>query len=262
MTVPTQQAWSLVAREYARNIVPGFAPAARALCALADVCPGDHVVDIACGPGTLALVAKEMGAARVIGVDFAPDMVAVAREAAKGIEGIEFIEGDAVALPLEDGHFDVALSNFGMIFAPDPVSAVREMARVLRPGGRGGLTAWLRAGTTDSYYEHVYRHIPRTPSSHDPYDWGESARATAWFEQRLRDVEITVIDVPFLAESPAAAWRALSSSTGRVGAAYPALDPGQRARMDRDMIGYFERYRREDGRVLWPREALAVIGRK
>ena len=261
MTIPIRQAWSSVAGEYARNIMPGFLPAARALCTMADVGSGDEVLDVACGPGTLALVAREMGAVRVVGIDFSVEMIRQARARMAGPEA-EFIEGNALALPIEEGRFDVVLSNFGAIFAPDARKMVTEMARVIRSGGRAGLTAWLRSGTTESYYERIYRHLSLPPSPHDPYDWGDVNRATAWFEERLVNVAASVIEVPFLAPSPRAAWEVLRVSTGRVGASYPQLSPEARERMDHDMVDYFERYRRDDDTIRWPREALAIVGMK
>src|SRR4051812_7563030 len=108
MSQPMPLAWSAVAREYARHIVPGFRPAAQALCASLDVHPGDRVLDVACGPGTAAFVARELGAAKVVGVDYAEEMVTVARERAVDDPALDFRLGNALALPVPDGAFDVA----------------------------------------------------------------------------------------------------------------------------------------------------------
>ncbi len=256
------EAWSSVARNYARNIVPGFEPTARALVALAGVGPGSEVLDIACGPGTVSLIANEAGAARVVGVDFSTGMLEVARERALGAAGMEFIEGNALDLPLPDQSFDVVVSNFGVIFAPDPARAVSEMARVLRPGGRAAFTAWLRSGTTASYYETVFRHLPEPPSEHDHYNWGDPEQATAWLAPRFGPIATTAIDVPFVASSAESAWERLRSSTGRVGISYPTLTEDGRAQMDQDMAKYFERFRLADGTIHWPREALAIVGNR
>jgi SAM-dependent methyltransferase len=262
MIPPMPAAWSTVAREYARSILPGFRPAARALCEFAGISAGDRVLDIACGPGTAAMEARALGATEVTGVDYAEGMLAVARELTAGQTGFTFLEGNALDLPVPDGAFDVAISNFGVIFAPDPERAVREMARAVRPGGRAALTAWLESDVTREYYDLVYQHVPRHPAPHDPYDWGVPARAVAWLGREFTGIQTRPLAVPFEAESVGGAWEILNRSTGRVAAGYATLSPEARRAFDEAMFGYFERFRRDDGTVFWPREALLVRGRR
>ncbi len=101
---------------------------------------GERVLDVGTGSGALALLAARTGAT-VGGVDIAADGVARARERAReeGLD-IRFDVGDAQALPYAEASFDVVLSAFGVMFAPDHARAARELARVCRPGGRLGLT--------------------------------------------------------------------------------------------------------------------------
>src|SRR4051812_28296253 len=87
-------------------------PAAREAVALAEIVPGERVLDVACGTGNGAKAAVELGA-EVVGVDIEPELLAVARAAVP--EG-EFLEGDALALPVEDATFDVVISIFGVIY--------------------------------------------------------------------------------------------------------------------------------------------------
>jgi demethylmenaquinone methyltransferase/2-methoxy-6-polyprenyl-1,4-benzoquinol methylase len=97
--------------------------------------PGDAALDVCCGTGDLALALRRRvgGAGRVAGVDFAAEMLAVARR--KSAE-VEWIEGDALALPFADGAFAAATVGFGMRNLPDHGAGFAEMARVVRPGGR------------------------------------------------------------------------------------------------------------------------------
>ncbi len=263
MSVAPSAAWSRVAEEYARYILPDFVPAARALCAYLEIGPADRVVDVACGPGTAALVAAELGARQVVGVDFAPDMLRVAagRAESAGVAArVRFLEGDATALPLDDMSADVAVSSFGVVFAPDPERAVAELARVLVPRGRLGMTAWPRERGVAQYYARIYRHLPKPPG-HDSHRWGDPVQARAWLEPYFELLLAQTIEVPLDAPSAEEAWRRLRSS-GRISAGYAALDAAARAAMDRDLHTFFAEHADASGRVRWPREALVLCARR
>jgi len=125
-------------------------PVARAVVEVAALIAGEDVLDLACGTGNAALLAAALGAG-VIGVDAAPRLLEVARTRAHtlGVD-LEVREGDLLALPANDASVDVVLSVFGVIFAADPAQALREIARVLRPGGRVLVSAWVPAGPIDA----------------------------------------------------------------------------------------------------------------
>jgi demethylmenaquinone methyltransferase/2-methoxy-6-polyprenyl-1,4-benzoquinol methylase len=105
----------------------------RRLTALEAVHPGDRVLDGACGTGDLAVADVRAGAGSVVGVDFSARMLERARRKAPGIE---FVEGDLLALPFEESSFDAATVGFGVRNVADLEGALRELRRVLRPGGR------------------------------------------------------------------------------------------------------------------------------
>lgn len=102
--------------------------------------PGERVVDVGSGAGIDSLIAARLVGARgrVIGVDMTGAMLEKARRAAReaGLENIEFREGYAEALPVEDASADLVISNGVLNLAPDKLAVLREMARVLAPGGR------------------------------------------------------------------------------------------------------------------------------
>jgi len=108
--------------------------------ALGEIRRGERVVDCGSGSGVDSLVAARLAGAdgRVIGVDMTPEMLGKARRAAAaaGLTNVEFREGYLEALPVEDGWADVVISNGVLNLVPDKAGALREMARVLRPGGR------------------------------------------------------------------------------------------------------------------------------
>jgi ubiquinone/menaquinone biosynthesis C-methylase UbiE len=122
---------------YERYFVPTIgAPLARDLIERAQLRSGEQVLDVACGTGVVArLAAERVGGSAVTGVDINPGMLEVARRADGGA-AIEWHEASAEALPLGDATFDVVLCQIGLQFFPDRPGALREMRRILRPGGR------------------------------------------------------------------------------------------------------------------------------
>jgi demethylmenaquinone methyltransferase/2-methoxy-6-polyprenyl-1,4-benzoquinol methylase len=106
----------------------------RRLTAEAVVVPGDEVLDACCGTGDLALAAERAGG-RVTGLDFSERMLEHARRKSGSVR---WVRGDALALPFADGSFDAATVGFGIRNVDDLEAGLRELARVLRPGGRLG----------------------------------------------------------------------------------------------------------------------------
>ena len=103
------------------------------------IVPGARVLDVGCGPGSITcdLATCQVSPELVVGVDHSGALVAYAAEAARrdGIRNVLFLQGDACALPLSDGLFDVTCSNALLDWLVDPVLALKEQARVTRPGG-------------------------------------------------------------------------------------------------------------------------------
>jgi SAM-dependent methyltransferase len=157
---------------YAR-IAEALAPAAASAIEAAGVRPGERVLDVGCGTGNAALLAAARGAV-VTGVDPTASLLEQAAAAAedRGVQAT-FVTGDAGGLPVPDASFDVVVSVFGVIFAPDAQAAAAELARVTAPDGRIVLTAWLPGGAFAEAMGLLRRAIAAAgePASPPPASW-------------------------------------------------------------------------------------------
>jgi len=153
--------------------------------------PGARVLDIGCGAGTAALIAVAAGA-EVVGVDPAGRLLQVATD--KAIEAgqrIDFRQGEAGALPVDKASVDVALSNFGLIFAPVASAVAAELHRVLVPGGRAVFSAWLPEGTlTDVAATLVNLVQPARESAEPAFAWHDHRALVELFGTHDMPVEV------------------------------------------------------------------------
>ena len=138
--------WDLAAGDYERLWQAQLGPAQADLLARVALRAGEGVVDVACGTGLVSFAAAEaVGATgRVLGVDISGAMVEAAQRLAdaRAVGHAAFARLDAEALDLADAGFDAALCALGLMYVPDPARAVRELCRVVRPGGRIGVAVW------------------------------------------------------------------------------------------------------------------------
>src|SRR3984885_5789658 len=152
-------------------------PPAAQLVKFAQVSAGQRVLDVACGTGVVAVTAALRGA-KACGLDLTPALLERAKKNAQ-IAGVnvEFVEGDAEALPYPDASFDVVVSQYGHMFAPRPALAMSEMLRVLKRGGRIAFSTWPPEHFTGRMFALVARHMPPLPPDADatapPPLWGD-----------------------------------------------------------------------------------------
>ncbi|HWB69171.1 MAG TPA: methyltransferase domain-containing protein [Solirubrobacterales bacterium] len=148
-----------------------------------EVMPGERVLDVACGSGNGALAAARRSWGNVVGVDFVPSLLERGREraATERLE-IEFVEGDAAELPFEDASFDVVISIFGAMFAPDQERAAAELLRVCKPGGRIGMANWVPDGPISELFKALAKYTPPPPPGFvPPVLWGTEERVRELF---------------------------------------------------------------------------------
>jgi SAM-dependent methyltransferase len=142
------------------------------------ILPGEKVLDVACGSGNAAIAAARRAWGNTTGADFVPALLERAREraAAERLE-VEFVEADAQELPFADASFDVTMSIFGVMFAPDQEKAASELLRVTKPGGRIGLASWCPDGGLQNLFLAVFKHTGGPPPGMlPPVLWGTEDR--------------------------------------------------------------------------------------
>jgi SAM-dependent methyltransferase len=182
-----QQIWAK--GDFAR-IAPIVQSVADRLVESVDVLPGDRVLDVACGSGNTAIAAARWFA-EVTGIDFVPELLerGRVRAAAEFLE-IDFVEGDAQKLPFEDGAFDVVLSTFGAMFAPDQERTAGELLRVTRRGGRIGMANWVPDGFVGDLFRATEKYVPSSPRLAPPVAWGTEDRLRELFDTGISELRV------------------------------------------------------------------------
>ncbi len=178
-------------------------PAAQAVIEKAAIGPNERVVDLGCGTGNAALIAAALGA-EVTGIDPAKRLleVAQARAASEGRK-VTFKSGNAASIPLEDASADAIVSVFAVIFAPDPGAAAAEMARVLAPGGRIVLSAWIPSGAMFEMTSTAEQAVRRAVGAPEPdrFPWHDKDSLSNLFGSHGFEVEVDRYDLAFTGAS-------------------------------------------------------------
>jgi SAM-dependent methyltransferase len=226
--------------------------------------PGTKLLDVATGSGNLAILAAEAGAV-VTGLDLTPELleVARARAAQAGVE-IDFVEGDAEALPFADGSFDRVTSCFGVMFAPLHEQAAAELVRVASRGARIGVAAWTPEGLNGRMFRTVGSYMPAPPPELEPpVMWGSEEHVRGLFEGTGAELSFQRRTVTFTADS-VEAWidyneRVLGPSI----MAKAALEPqGRYGELRAELVGlYSEANQATDGSLLVEAEYLLSLAR-
>jgi SAM-dependent methyltransferase len=235
-----------------------FAPVQDELVERLRIQRGERVLDLATGTGEVARRAARLGAT-VSAIDSAGPMLEKARVSA-GEEGlnIAFQLGDVEYLPYDDDSFDVVVSNFGFVFAPDHANVASELARVAAAGTRLGFTAWK----PNSKLGELYRRFTEEPiEGREAYEWGREDHV----EDMLGDdFELEFVDGTLWleAETGEEIWKLFSESAPPVIALLRRLDPGQQEELHRAFVELYEGYRTDGGGIRAPRRYLLVLGRR
>lgn len=232
--------WNRSSQGYDRDIWDLMRPFVRDALDLARLAPDARVLDVAAGSGAVTLEAARR-AREVLAIDFADGMLAQLRRrsAHAGQTNVETRVMDGQALALEDASYDLALSNFGLIFFPDRVRGFSEMHRVLRPGGRAVVTAWRRFEILDTFLRAVRAALKDAPKPEGPPPMLSLADRDR-FAAEMRaggftDVSIHTVMHSFTVESAEALWEIMSKSAPPVIALLDRIGP-EGARRVRDTL--------------------------
>jgi len=230
------------------------------LCEALDLRAGERVLDVAAGNGNATLAAARRWC-DVVSTDYVPALLerGRARASAEGLP-VQFEQADAENLPYPDHSFDVVLSTFGVMFAPDQDKAAAEMARACKPGGRIGLANWTPASFVGELFKLMGRYVPPAAGVKSPALWGTEARLRELFDERLDAIAIERRDFVFRYRNAAHWLEVFRTFYGPMHKAFGALDAAQQEALAADLIALAERFNRAtDGTLVAPSEYLEVV---
>jgi len=230
------------------------------LCEAVDLRAGWDVLDVACGSGNATLAAARRSC-NVTGLDYVPALLERGRERATAERmEIEFVEGDAEALPFDDASFDVVLSTFGVMFAPNQPKAAAELLRVCRPGGKIGLANWTPEGQVGEIFRTTSQYAPPPPGLTPPTMWGSEEGLRALLGNGIGELSIERRHFVFRARS-AEDWLALFREFfGPVKRTFEALDETGQKAYAADLLDVVGRHNRaDDGTLATASEYLEVV---
>jgi ubiquinone/menaquinone biosynthesis C-methylase UbiE len=230
------------------------------LCEAADIRANERVLDVAAGNGNASLAAARRYAT-VTSTDYVPALLEKGRRRAEAEElKIEFREADAEALPFADASFDVALSTFGVMFAPDQPRVASELLRVVRDGGRIGLANWTPEGFIGQLFKTIGKHVPPPAGLSSPLLWGTEQHLSQLFGPSGAQIQAARKVYNFRFASSEHWLQVFRDYYGPTLKAFAALDERGREALVGDVIALIERFNTAGAASLVvPSEYLEVV---
>jgi SAM-dependent methyltransferase len=211
------------------------------LAEAADVRAGERVLDVAAGNGNATLAAARRFA-DVTSTDYVPALLERGRDRARADRlKIDFQVADAEDLPFADGSFDVVLSTYGAMFAPDHARTASEMLRVARGGGRIGLANWTPDGFIGQLFKVIGAHVPPPAGLRSPALWGTEPHLVELFGPQAADIRCSRKNFNFRYRSPAHWLQVFRDYYGPTHKAFAALDADGQRRLAADITALLER---------------------
>jgi len=214
------------------------------LCEAVDVRSSDRVIDVAAGNGNASLAAARRFA-DVTSTDYVPELLeqGLRRATADGLP-MTIKVADAEALPFPDATFDVALSTFGVMFAPNQPRAASELLRVVKPGGRIGLANWTPDGFIGELFRLVGRFVPPPAGLVSPAAWGTETRLVELFGPLATDIRTQRKDFVFRYRSAEHIIDEFRTFYGPVSKAFGALDVSRQEALHQELLTLLGRFNR------------------
>ena len=205
-----------------------------------DVRAGERVLDVAAGNGNATLAAARRFA-EVTSTDYVPALLDKGRDRARA-EGLDvrFQVADAEALPFADASFDVVLSTFGAMFAPDHARTADEAMRVLKRGGRIGMANWTPEGFIGRLFKVMGAHVPPPAGLQSPALWGTESHLYEMFGARAARIGYARRNFAFRYHSPAHWVQVFRDFYGPTHKAFASLDAAGRQALERDVVALLE----------------------
>lgn len=221
---------------------------------------GQRVLDVACGSGNAALSAARRYC-EVSGIDYVPALIerAKMRAQAEGSQ-IDFRVADAQALPFPDGSFDVVLSVFGVMFAPDREKAAAELLRVCKPGGKIGLACWTSGGMVGEFFALQSRRVQPPPGVQPPPQWGTEELQHQLLGPGTSEIRATRKMSRQYFLSPQHAVEVFKTYFGPTARAFQVLDAAARDEYREELEQLYAKYNlAKDGTLYLESEYLEVV---
>jgi SAM-dependent methyltransferase len=230
------------------------------LCEAVELRAGEKVLDVATGSGNAALSAARRNC-EASGIDYVPALIERARQRA-AVENLpaKFETGDCEQIPHANASFDVVLSVYGSMFAPDAVKAAQELLRVCRPGGRIGLANWTPDGFWGQTFGLVGKYLPPPAGVRPPAEWGTEKRLAELFGHAAASTRIARRSALFRFRSSAHWIEVFSRYFGPIIRVRETLDDARRKDFLAELDATLNRFNKSgDGTLMVSADYLEVV---
>lgn len=230
---------------------------------LAEACDlrwDERVLDVAAGNGNATLAAARRGC-KVTSTDYVASLLDQGAERARAEHlEVQFQAADAEALPFKDASFDVVLSTFGVMFAPDQTKAAAELARVCRPGGRIGMANWTPESLVGQMFKALGKQLPPLAGVQAPSRWGVEAQLQTMFGNQAAKIDVTGRMFNFRYRSATHFIDIFRTWYGPVHKAFAALPADKAAMLERDLSDLLNSMNTAGaGSLVVPSEYLEIV---
>jgi len=220
------------------------------LCEAVELRAGQRVLDVATGSGNAALSAARRGC-EATGIDYVPALIERARERAAAERlPARFEVGDCEEIPYPDESFDVVLSVYGAMFAPNQEKAAQELIRVCRRGGRIGMANWTPAGFWGKTFGLVGKYVPPPEGLRPAPEWGTEKRLRELFGGTTSSIQITERSALFRYRDSAQWIEVFRTHFGPIIRTLEALDRKRRGDFLKELDGTLNHFNRSGDNTL------------